>query len=102
MNIITLLFLTAVAIAFLGPVLVILETVSKIQATRAKDSDRARIAAHRQDEADRRAQLQETRLARENNLIVLQDLKLEAEALKILKLKKELGLNAPDFQPKDY
>lgn len=81
-------------------------------ATRAQDAqikinareERATIAQHnlkiRQADADRRAQLHQAKIERESNAIVLQDLKIETERLKLAALEKEV--NPPAFDVKDY
>lgn len=87
----------------------------------------ARAAQERQTretrEANRHAELHETKLAKENNAILLQDIKIEREKLRIeqeeirirraqldnerleldnLKKKKALGLTAEQFTPDNY
>ena len=44
----------------------------------------------------------EMRAAKATNDVILQDTKIEIEQLKLLKLKRDLGLTVPEFTPKDY
>ena len=61
------------------------------------------------DRAEERAQraidataVRETRIAEAHNKTMLMELKIELEALKIAKQRKDMGFDAPDFNPKDY
>ena len=44
----------------------------------------------------------EMRAAKAANEVVLQDIRIDTEKAKLLKLQKELGLTAPGFDAKDY
>lgn len=75
---------------------------AKADEHRARAQAQARTLELRQADADRRAQLHEARIARENNAVVLQEAKLELEQLKIRKEMREQGLTAEPFTPDEF
>lgn len=94
---------------FLGIGVPVLYTLSLIWGMHAKASlERTRALEHqrsielRQAESDRRAQLQEMRIAKAANDVTLQDARLELAQLKIRKEKREQGLLAAPFTPDEF
>lgn len=74
------------------------------QAARERDRERWRLLAIKEGDALRRAQLQEMRIAKQSNDVVIQDAKLELLQLKIREQKREQklrGMDNPDFEPLD-
>lgn len=60
-----------------------------------------RLAMKRQ-EHDAKLQLYSARIAQAGNNVVKGDIEIEKLQLEILKLRRELSLDAPDFTPKNY
>lgn len=49
-----------------------------------------------------RSLIAEAKAAEANNKTVIQDMNIELLQLKIARERRDLGLDVPDFQPKDY
>lgn len=83
----------------------LLNAISKGMETQRKvDDSRAKRELMKQT-----AIINETKIARENNKIVLDEididlqlLEIEKKRLELLKQKRALGLDAPEFIPSDY
>lgn len=83
----------------------LLNAVSKGMETQRKvDDSRAKRELMAQN-----ARINEAKIARENNKVVLDEididlrlLEIEKEKLELLKRKRALGLDAPEFIPSDY
>lgn len=99
----TVICISAILVGLSPLFLVILQIGITILANKAKAERESRILAHREAEAMRRAELQEMRIAKQNNDVVIQDAKLELLALKIRDEKQKLkGYDNPDFTPTDF
>lgn len=102
------------AIALAGPLLTILSVAGRMSAARAKENERARLLAIREDAARlkreanlRSMELHETKLANVNNTVVLQEMKLEIERVKLetarLALEKlQREINPPVMETSNY
>lgn len=83
----------------------LLNAISKGMETQRKvDDSRAKRAIMTQQ-----AQINEAKIARENNKVVLDEididlqlLEIEKKRLELLKQKRALGLDAPEFIPSNY
>lgn len=87
----------------------ILGVLSKLSSARAKQAEtqaradaRERALKIKEGDAERKAALHEAKMAVENNKAVLQDIKIEAEKLRLLKLEREARISDPDSFKANY
>src|SRR3990172_5883841 len=75
-----------------------------LSAQRHIDAQNARIALdhERVRESRQKQAVTEHEAHLRSNKVVIADLDIEIRKLQLLKLQKELGLDAPDFNPTDY
>lgn len=92
------LYLFQVLSALLNAVSKGMETQRKVNESRAK-----------QELIAQQARIGEAKIARENNRVVLDDieielrlLEIEKEKLELIKRRRNLGLDTPEFNPSDY
>lgn len=83
----------------------LLNAISKSMETQRKINDQNKKHAL----LDQQAKINEAKIARENNRVVLDEididlqlLEIEKKRLELIKQKRALGLDAPEFTPSNY
>lgn len=99
----TFLFIILPIVIALTPIYIVFERL-RIEAEdkAAKDRLQQLKIAELEQKRQAAAALMEAKLAKEQNAIVLQDIKIETEKLKQRQLEQKLGMTSQEFNPQNY
>lgn len=99
----TFLFIILPIVIALTPIYIVFERL-RIEAEdkAAKDRLQQLKIAELEQKQKAAAALMEAKLAKEQNAIVLQDIKIETEKLKQRQLEQKLGMTSQEFNPQNY